>query len=161
MLPTRERIMRRWATATAAGLLAVSLLGGCATHRHGVARTRGRSGAPPPMTRVDALSGPHFAYAKAELTPEGQAKVRNVAQALNQYPNRRIQVNGYTDSTGDDARNQRLAERRADTVKQTLIESGVNPSRITATGYGSANPVASDATAEGRAQNRRVEIILE
>ena len=120
-----------------------------------------RSAALPPMTKVDALSGPHFAYAKAELTPEGQAKVQRAAQALNQYPNRRIEVNGYTDSSGDDARNLRLSERRADAVKQTLVESGVDASRVTATGYGSANPVASNATAEGRAQNRRVEIVLE
>ena len=150
--------MGRWTALTAAGLLAVTILGGCGPRK---GSRVARRGAPPPMTRVDALSGPHFAYAKSELSPDGHTKVWNAAQMLNKYPSRRIEVNGYTDSTGDEARNQRLAQRRADAVKQRLIEFGVDANRITATGYGSANPVASDATAEGRAQNRRVEIILE
>ena len=148
--------MGRWTALTAAALLAVTILGGCGPRRSRVAHK-----GPPSMTRVDALSGPHFPYAKSELTPDGHTKLWNVAQILNKYPSRRIEVNGYTDSTGDEARNQLLAQRRADAVKQRLIEFGVNANRITATGYGSANPVASDATAEGRAQNRRVEIILE
>jgi OmpA-OmpF porin, OOP family len=72
-----------------------------------------------------------------------------------------VDVNGYTDSSGSDAHNQLLSERRADTVKQALIEDGVSASRISTRGEGASNPVASNATAEGRAQNRRVEIILE
>jgi OOP family OmpA-OmpF porin len=113
------------------------------------------------MTKVASLSGPHFAFNESQLTPEGQAKVRGAAQMLNQYPDRGIEVSGYTDSMGSDARNQRLSERRAEAVKQILVESGVSASRITTAGYGSANPLASNATAEGRAQNRRVEIVLE
>jgi outer membrane protein OmpA-like peptidoglycan-associated protein len=113
------------------------------------------------MTKVDALAGPHFAFGESDLTAAGRAKVRDTAATLNKYPARRVQVNGYTDSFGSDANNQRLSERRANAVREALIEDGVSPSRITTRGDGSSNPVASNATAEGRAHNRRVEIILE
>ena len=113
------------------------------------------------MTKAESLSGPHFAFNQATLTPEGQAKVRDAAQMLKRYPDRGIEVSGYTDSTENDARNRRLSERRAEAVKEILVESGVSASRITTAGCGAANPVASNATAEGRAQNRRVEIVLE
>jgi outer membrane protein OmpA-like peptidoglycan-associated protein len=111
------------------------------------------------MTRTE-FSGPHFAFNQARLTPEAQQKVRGVAQMLNRYPDRGIEVSGYTDSSENDGRN-RLSERRAEAVKQILVDSGVSASRMTTAGYGAANPVASNATAEGRAQNRRVEIVLE
>jgi len=164
--------MRRWRSVTAGGMLGLGLvwgiLGGCARpHRPAAADAadtpapQPSSDAPPPMTKIESLSGPHFAYNRASLTPEGREKVRGVAETLNRYPDRGIEVSGYTDSSGDDARNQRLSERRAEAVKQILVDSGVSASRITTAGYGAANPVASNATAEGRAQNRRVEIVLE
>ena len=164
--------MRRWRSMTAGGMLGLGLvwgiLGGCARpHRPAAADAADTpaplpsSDAPPPMTKIESLSGPHFAFNRATLTPEGQEKVRGVAETLNRYPDRSIDVSGYTDSAGDDARNQRLSERRAEAVKQILVQSGVSASRITTAGYGAANPVASNATAEGRAQNRRVEIVLE
>ena len=163
--------MRRWRSMTAGGMLVpgilLGILGGCARpHRTVASDAPGTpappsSEAPPPMTKVESLSGPHFAFNAAALTAEGQAKVRGAAQMLKRYPDRGIEVSGYTDSTGSEARNQRLSERRAEAVKQILVESGVSASRITTTGYGASNPVASNATAEGRAQNRRVEIVLE
>ena len=145
--------MRRLGTRTAAGLLALVALGGCGPRR---ARHPGA----PPISK-DSLSGPHFAFGKATLTPEGEAKVWAVAANLNRYPNRPVEVNGYTDAVGTDTRNERLSERRAEAVRDALVRYGVSASRITIRGYGDANPVASNATAEGRAQNRRVEIILE
>ena len=166
--------MRRWRSMTAGGMLVLSsiillgILGGCARPPRTAAANAAAtpapppsSDAPPPMTKIESLSGPHFAFNQATLTPEGQEKVRSVAETLNRYPDRGIEVSGYTDSTGSEARNQRLSERRAEAVKQILVESGVSASRITTTGYGASNPVASNATAEGRAQNRRVEIVLE
>jgi OOP family OmpA-OmpF porin len=143
--------MSRRAAWVALAILVAMVVPGCAK------RTKG----PPPRTRVDALSGPHFAYDRSDLTPAGRAKVREVAAMLNKYPRRRVDVSSYTDAMGTDEHNQRLSERRAETVTQALIEDGVAPGRITTRGYGEANPVASNATAEGRAQNRRVEIILE
>jgi len=147
--------MTRSVRPAAGVLLAVIALGGC-----GPRKSR-RLSTPASMTRVDALSGPHFAFRTATLTPEGESKVTAVAAMLNRYPSRRIEVNGYTDSIGSEANNQGLSERRADAVKDALIRNGVNPNRIIVRGYGAANPVASNATAEGRAQNRRVEIVLE
>jgi OOP family OmpA-OmpF porin len=146
--------MRRLMRLTAGGVLALVALNGCATRRP-------RSAQPPPMAKLESLTGPHFAFDDANLTPQGRAKVRNVAATLNRYPARRVDVNGYTDSFGSDAHNQRLSEDRAETVKQALVEDGVAANRISTRGYGDSNPVASNATAEGRAQNRRVEIILE
>lgn len=143
-----------------------SILGGCARPHRTAAANAARtpappaSEAPPPMTSLESLSGPHFAFNHATLTPEAQEKVRGVAQTLNRYPDRGIEVSGYTDSSENDSRN-RLSERRAEAVKQILVQTGVSASRITTAGYGAANPVASNATAEGRAQNRRVEIVLE
>jgi OmpA-OmpF porin, OOP family len=155
----------------AGGMLVLGILsgvlGGCARPRRTAAAhapgalAAPSSPAPPPMTKAESLSGPHFSFNQATLTPEGQAKVRGAAQMLKRYPDRGIEVNGYTDSTENDARNRRLSERRAEAVKEILVESGVSASRITTAGYGAANPVASNATAEGRAQNRRVEIVLE
>ena len=113
------------------------------------------------MSRIDALSGPHFAFGKSTLTPEGEAKVRQAAVMLNRYPNRYVEVNGYTDSEGTEERNERLSERRANSVTDVLVSAGVNANRIRTRGYGSSNPVASNLSAEGRAHNRRVEIVLE
>ena len=140
--------MRRLRRGAAGALVAVMMLGGCAKR-------------PPRMTRIESLSGPHFAFNSADLTPQGWTKVWVAATTLNRYPKRNVEVIGYTDSSGTDEHNQWLSERRATAVTDTLVRDGVSASRITTRGYGAANPVASNATAEGRAQNRRVEIILE
>lgn len=113
------------------------------------------------MTRVESLTGAHFTFDKATLTPEGRKKVRAAASVLNRYPTRNVQVNGYTDSVGSETYNQRLSQQRAEAVKEALIADGVGTGRITAHGFGEASPVASNTTAEGRAENRRVDLILE
>ena len=81
-----------------------------------------------------------------------------IAQILVKYPQTTIVVEGHTDSTGSDAYNQQLSERRAWSVQRLLVERGVNPSRITAIGYGESRPVASNDNPGGRQLNRRVEI---
>ncbi len=145
--------LRVRASGLALAILVALVATGCAR--------RARVAARPTPTKVDALSGPHFAYDKDTLTAQGRAKVRNLAATLNQHGKRRIEVNGYTDAMGSEEHNQLLSERRAYTVMQALVEDGVAAGRIRARGHGESNPVASNATAEGRAQNRRVEIILE
>ena len=84
----------------------------------------------------------------------------SIAKVLKEYNKTFVQVNGYTDNTGNDAINNPLSIRRANAVADFLKVQGVAASRIVANGYGSANPIASNATAAGREQNRRVEIVL-
>jgi len=85
-------------------------------------------------------------------------EIDRIAQVMVQYPETQIMVQGFTDSTGDAAYNQKLSERRAEAVKNLLIQRGVAPQRVTAVGYGETLPVATNATAVGRQMNRRVEI---
>jgi outer membrane protein OmpA-like peptidoglycan-associated protein len=141
-------VMRRLRRGAAGALVALVMLSGCAKR-------------PPRATRIGSLPGPHFAFNSTELTPEAWSKVWVAATTLNRYPTRNVEVIGYSDSSGTEERNQWLSARRAVAVTEALVRDGVSASRITTRWYGAANPVASNATAEGRAQNRRVEIILE
>jgi len=93
------------------------------------------------------------AVVKDAFLPE----VKKVAEFMNQYLNTRVTVEGHTDSTGSAAHNKALSQRRADAVRQALISRfNIAPERVTAVGYGQDKPVASNATVEGRATNRRV-----
>jgi outer membrane protein OmpA-like peptidoglycan-associated protein len=101
-----------------------------------------------------------FAVDSATLTGSLQNDLRTVAASLNRYPNTRVNVIGHTDNTGDATYNQQLSERRAGAVASVLISAGVAPSRINAFGRGEDAPIATNQTAEGMRQNRRVEIII-
>jgi outer membrane protein OmpA-like peptidoglycan-associated protein len=83
-----------------------------------------------------------------------------VARNLNQYPNSRVEVVGHTDNTGSMALNMDLSQRRAQSVAGILAAAGVSSGRLMASGAGYNQPIASNNTAEGRAQNRRVEILI-
>ena len=107
---------------------------------------------------INLPGGVTFASDSANITSSFYSALNGIAQSLNNYPETRIQVNGYTDSTGNDAHNQELSQRRANAVAQYLIAQGVSSSRIVANGFGSSNPIASNSTPDGRLQNRRVEI---
>jgi outer membrane protein OmpA-like peptidoglycan-associated protein len=96
----------------------------------------------------------------ATLEPGGRRNVQKLADFLGQYPQYKALIEGHTDSMGGEALNQALSERRANSVKSALADMGVSQNRITTRGYGEAYPVASNNTAAGRQQNRRVEIIL-
>lgn len=97
---------------------------------------------------------------RASLTPGGEIKVAHVAEAISQMPGRDILVEGHTDSAGTAAHNDDLAQRRANAVEDFLITQGVDPTRIVARSYGESYPVATNETAAGRQQNRRVEITI-
>ncbi|MGN7867690.1 putative lipoprotein YiaD precursor [Paracoccus haematequi] len=101
-----------------------------------------------------------FATDSAAVTGQAQNDLYAVARNLNQYPNSRVQVVGHTDNTGSAAHNMDLSQRRAQSVASILTAAGVAPARLTATGQGFNQPVASNNTAAGRAQNRRVEILI-
>jgi K(+)-stimulated pyrophosphate-energized sodium pump len=99
-----------------------------------------------------------FATGSATILPESQEQLNNIASILKAYPDVRIRIGGYTDSTGNAAANQRLSQQRAHAVRQALIARGVAPSRVTAEGYGASHPIADNATPEGRARNRRISV---
>lgn len=101
-----------------------------------------------------------FATDSASLRPDLTRDIKTVASSLLKYPNSQIQVIGHTDNTGSAAYNQDLSQRRAVSVANILRESGVPNGRLTAFGRGEDSPISSNLTPEGRAQNRRVEIII-
>jgi OmpA-OmpF porin, OOP family len=117
--------------------------------------------APPPPVQVPSkgsvtLTGVTFAYDSARLTDSSSPVLDGVATGLKQHPHLKVELQGYTDSTGSVAYNMRLSRRRADSVREYLIGDGVDPSQLTTRGYGPEHPVASNRTADGRSQNRRV-----
>ena len=116
-----------------------------------------------PRGMVITLSGSVlFASAKSDLLPAAETKLSDVAKALAQQdPTTRILVEGYTDSQGGASYNQGLSQRRADSVREYLVSHGLASSRVTAEGFGLAKPVADNASPEGRANNRRVEIVVQ
>ena len=109
-----------------------------------------------------------FEFGKADLTSEARVKARSIADVLNeQAKNRRVAVEGHTDSIGSDAFNQKLSERRSENVANALQSAGVNNQRVTVKGYGKRYPVAPNTNPDGtdnpagRAKNRRVEVVIE
>ncbi|MBA3039975.1 MAG: OmpA family protein [Alphaproteobacteria bacterium] len=99
-----------------------------------------------------------FATDQDQVMPQFYPTLNSVAIVLRKFDKTLIDVNGHTDSTGSVAHNEALSERRAMSVASYLNSQGVDPRRVSALGFGPSQPVASNATAEGRAQNRRVEI---
>jgi outer membrane protein OmpA-like peptidoglycan-associated protein len=99
-----------------------------------------------------------FATDSADLKPQFFETLNSVSIVLNEFNRTLVDVTGHTDSTGSAAHNQRLSERRAGTVAEYLVSQGNNPQRFQVLGMGQNEPIASNATEEGRAQNRRVEI---
>jgi outer membrane protein OmpA-like peptidoglycan-associated protein len=101
-----------------------------------------------------------FDTAKFTLKPGTQVSLAKVATILQLYPGLKVQVEGYTDIVGSDAYNQKLSENRANAVHDFLVQNGVPAANVTAAGYGKADPVADNGTAAGRAQNRRVNLVV-
>jgi outer membrane protein OmpA-like peptidoglycan-associated protein len=101
-----------------------------------------------------------FDTGKAELNSGASRKLDQLAQFLSEHPDRRVQIDGFTDSIGSDAYNQELSRRRADSVKAALLSRGIDASRIGTEGYGKAFPVANNTDSGGRQLNRRVEVVI-
>ncbi|MEQ9004269.1 MAG: OmpA family protein [Pseudomonadales bacterium] len=107
------------------------------------------------------LIGLNFASGSARLTAEHDTVLGLVQQALAEFPEANIVIEGHTDSFGSDATNQALSQERADAVAQYLLaRSPISPTAITALGYGESRPVANNETAEGRTRNRRIDIVI-
>ena len=101
-----------------------------------------------------------FSIGSAELSADSLQTLTDLNRVLKKYPKNRIVVQGYTDSTGTDAINNKLSQQRAKAVYDFLLGSGLKTLSINYVGYGSSNPVASNDTAEGRAKNRRVVLAI-
>ena len=101
-----------------------------------------------------------FDTGKYSLRPLAREKLAKVAGIVSGHPGLRLDVEGYTDSVGGDDYNQRLSEQRGSAVRDYLTQSGMAPASVTTQGFGKAQPVASNDTAKGRQQNRRVEIVI-
>jgi len=105
-------------------------------------------------------SGILFDVNKANLRPVAQENLTNLSAILIKYPDTDILIEGHTDSDGSEEHNQGLSERRANSVKVHLVTSGVKSGRMTTIGYGEIQPIASNETAAGKQQNRRVEVAI-
>lgn len=101
-----------------------------------------------------------FETDKAQLKPGAATSLDRLAQFMVDYPERRVLIEGHTDSRGSDQYNQRLSRDRADTVRDALVLRGIDPTRIVTVGRGEAYPVATNETVAGRQQNRRVDIVI-
>jgi OmpA-OmpF porin, OOP family len=125
--------------------------------------------APPPPAPAPApeateerivLRGVNFDFDKANIRPDAAVILDEAVRILSE-DNSAVSVEGHTDAIGTDAYNQRLSERRANSVKTYLVEHGIDGSRLSTVGYGESRPIASNQTREGRALNRRVELNVE
>ena len=106
-----------------------------------------------------AIYGIYFDTSKASLKPESITALDGIVKAMINYPDLKLEIQGHTDNTGTDEINQTLSTQRAETVRSYLLLFGIDGSRLTAAGYGSSKPVASNDTDEGKAKNRRVELV--
>lgn len=113
-----------------------------------------------PRGMVLTLGDVLFDLDKADLKSAGLRTVERLAQFMEEYPERRVRIEGYTDSTGPDDYNLGLSERRAQAVRDALMQEGIDSSRVEVKGFGEQYPVASNDSASGRQQNRRVEIVI-
>lgn len=139
-------------------------LAGCATSKNMAAAPE-----PAPIAAPEPVLAPepaptyviqdvNFDFDKSNLKPLATDTLDRVAAELRGQPETRYEVAGFTDSVGSDGYNQGLSERRADSVRNYLIDRGVSAEQLTANGYSESSPIASNTNADGRAQNRRVEV---
>jgi outer membrane protein OmpA-like peptidoglycan-associated protein len=119
---------------------------------------------PPPVVTpkvIDRLTlHVNFATNKATFAKADDADVEKAVEFLKKYPTAKFDLEGHTDSTGSDAYNQTLSEKRAEAVKERLVKRGIDPARIHTVGFGEKKPIADNKTAKGRAENRRVEVLI-
>jgi outer membrane protein OmpA-like peptidoglycan-associated protein len=114
---------------------------------------------PPPVKQKLVLRGVHFDFNKARIRPGDAAVLDEAASTLKANPNVTVNVNGYCDAIGSERYNLKLSDRRADAVEDYLEKAGIPSSQLIPHGYGKTNFVATNDTPEGRAQNRRVELV--
>jgi OOP family OmpA-OmpF porin len=114
---------------------------------------------PPPEPKKLVLEGVNFDNDKSTLRPDAIGILERAAIALKEWGEVKVEIAGHTDAVASDEYNQDLSERRANAVRDFLISKGIAADRLTAKGYGESRPIADNNTEEGRAMNRRVEMI--
>jgi len=103
----------------------------------------------------------NFPVGKSTIEPQNFALLTKVQQAINMFPECSVTIEGHTDSHGSDKMNLKLSQQRADAVSQYILANmGLDASRINAVGYGESKPIASNETKEGRAKNRRIDVVI-
>ncbi len=118
----------------------------------------------PGRARADVIVLPGaalFATGSADISPAAKANLKEIALAIKRAPNRKVHVEGFTESTGSKEINEPLSERRAEAVRTYLVSCGVDPARIQTMGLGSTRQIGDETTPDGRAANRRVRIVIE
>jgi outer membrane protein OmpA-like peptidoglycan-associated protein len=114
------------------------------------------------QVKVDLPADVLFDFDKADVRSDAAAALSRLATVIRAYPTGRVEIEGHTDSKGDDAYNQRLSERRAESVKRWLVErEGIAMDRLATHGAGESQPLADNATDAGRQRNRRVEVVIQ
>ena len=144
-------------------LILLALLAWFLLHRHSeqAAAPAPTAVGSPATSAMPDIGSVHFATDKADLTPEGQTTLSQAAQYMKDHPNAHLRVEGYTDATGTDPHNLPLSQQRANTVEQYLVGQGIDKSRLTGQGFGPDNPAATNATNDGKADNRRAELFVQ
>jgi len=115
---------------------------------------------PPPKREKIVLRGVNFDFDKSNIRADARVILDEAANILKEHRDVSVSVEGHTDAIGSDQYNMRLSKRRAESVRRYLVDPGIAASRLTTEGYGEQRPVATNDTADGRAQNRRVELLV-
>lgn len=147
-------------------LLILALLAWYLLHRGNNDATNNTAAAPAAAASANGAALPvlgavHFATDSADLSAEDQTTLTQAAAYLKQHPEAHLRLEGYTDSTGSDPHNLTLSQRRSQSVAGFLKSQGVDGSRLTGEGFGPQNPVDTNATVSGKADNRRVELFTQ
>lgn len=112
------------------------------------------------MEQDFTLDGVQFEFDSSKLTSDAKVVLQEVIEAMKKHPNVRLEIQGHTDNVGDPSYNITLSQERAQAVKDHMVENGISATRLTTNGFGENKPIASNATAEGRALNRRIEFVI-
>ncbi|MEO5348661.1 MAG: OmpA family protein [Magnetococcus sp. YQC-3] len=115
-------------------------------------------GAPVDKDGCWVIKNLNFRFNSAKIEGKSKSSLQETATVLKQNPEVKVEIQGHTDNIGTPAYNQKLSQRRANAVMKSLVKKGIKKQRMTAKGYGLEKPIASNATKEGRAENRRVEL---